>query len=104
MIFDIAIHCRERFLGTDERLKVIKPPKAPQAIAPGAQPAHPSTVRHSNSTLMRSLQVGLRIQLELLRRSIIRTTMNIYTRAVPGAMREVNSRVVEMVLPKRKMG
>jgi hypothetical protein len=30
--------------------------------------------------------------------------MNIYTQAVPDAMREANSRVVEMVLPKRKVG
>jgi hypothetical protein len=30
--------------------------------------------------------------------------MNIYTQAVPEAMREANSRVVEMVLPKREVG
>ena len=30
--------------------------------------------------------------------------VGIYTQAVPDAMREANSRVVEMVLPKRKLG
>ena len=59
--------------------------------------------RHSYSTLLRSLQVDLKVQQELLRHSDIRTTMNIYTQAVPDAMREGNSKVVEMVLPKRKM-
>ena len=62
------------------------------------------TFRHSYSTLLRSLQVDLKVQQELLRHSDIRTTMNIYTQAVPDAMREANSRVVEMVLPKRKVG
>jgi hypothetical protein len=33
-----------------------------------------------------------------------RTTMNIYTQAVPDAMREANGKVVEMVLPRRKVG
>lgn len=60
--------------------------------------------RHSYSTLLRSLQVDLKVQQELLRHSDIRTTMNIYTRAVPDAMREANSKVVEMVLPMRKVG
>jgi integrase len=60
--------------------------------------------RHSYSTLLRSLQVDLKVQQELLRHSDIRTTMNIYTQAVPDAMREANSKVVEMVLPMRKVG
>jgi integrase len=60
--------------------------------------------RHSYSTLLRSLQVDLKVQQELLRHSDIRTTMNIYTQAVPDAMREANSRVVEMVIPNRKVG
>ncbi len=50
------------------------------------------------------VQVDLKVQQELLRHSDIRTTMNIYTQAVPDAMREANSRVVEMVLPTRKVG
>jgi integrase len=58
----------------------------------------------SCSTLLHSLHVDLKVQQELLRHSDIRTTMNIYTQVVPDAMREANSRVVEMVLPKRKVG
>jgi len=59
--------------------------------------------RHSYSTLLHALHVDLKVQQELLRHSDIRTTMNIYTQAVPNAMREANSRVVEMVLPMRKV-
>jgi len=62
-------------------------------------PAH-----NSYSMLLRSLQVDLKVQQELLRHSDIRTTMNIYTRAVPDAKREANSRVLEMLPPRRKVG
>jgi hypothetical protein len=48
--------------------------------------------------------VDLKVQQELLRHSDIHTTMNTYTQAAPDAMREANGRVVEMVLPKRKVG
>jgi len=60
--------------------------------------------RHSYSTLLHALHVDLKVQQELLRHSDIRTTMNIYTQAVPDAMREANSRIVEMVLPMREAG
>jgi len=36
---------------------------------------------------------------ELLRHADIRTTMNIYTQAVPAALREANSKVVRLVIP-----
>jgi len=62
------------------------------------------TFRHSYSTLLRALRVDLKVQQELLRHADIRTTMNIYTQAMPDAMRRANSRVVEMVLPVRKVG
>jgi integrase len=62
------------------------------------------TFRHSYSTLLRALRVDLKVQQELLRHADIRTTMNIYTQAMPDAMRRANSRVVEMVLPERKVG
>jgi integrase len=39
------------------------------------------------------------VQQELLQHADIRTTMNIYTRAVPTALREANSKVVRLVLP-----
>jgi integrase len=55
--------------------------------------------RHSHSTLLHALGVDLKVQQELLRHADIRTTMNIYTQAVPPALREANSKVVRLVLP-----
>ena len=43
--------------------------------------------------------MDLKVQQELLRHADIRTTMNIYTHAVPAALREANSKVVRLVLP-----
>jgi len=57
------------------------------------------TFRHSHSTLLHALGVDLKVQQELLRHADIRTTMNIYTQAVPAALREANSKVVRLVLP-----
>jgi integrase len=73
-------------------------------LAPAAQKAGISrigwhTFRHSHSTLLHALGVDLKVQQELLRHADIRTTMNIYTQAVPTALREANSKVVRLVLP-----
>jgi integrase len=57
------------------------------------------TFRHSHSTLLHALGVDLKVQQELLRHADVRTTMNIYTHAVPKALRRANSRVVRLVLP-----
>jgi len=57
------------------------------------------TFRHSHSTLLHALGVDLKVQQVLLRHADIRTTMNIYTHAVPAALREANSKVVRLVLP-----
>ncbi len=57
------------------------------------------TFRHSHSTLLHALGVDLKVQQELLRHAGVRTTMNIYTQAVPNALREANSRVVRLVMP-----
>ncbi|MGA2814205.1 MAG: tyrosine-type recombinase/integrase [Candidatus Acidiferrum sp.] len=57
------------------------------------------TFRHSHSSLLHALGVDLKVQQELLRHADIRTTMNIYTHAVPGALRKANSKVVRLVLP-----
>ena len=58
------------------------------------------TFRHSYSTMLRSLKVDVKVQQELLRHTDIRTTMNLYTQAIPDDMREANSRVARMVLPR----
>jgi integrase len=60
------------------------------------------TFRHSYSTMLRALRVDVKVQQELLRHADIRTTLNIYTQAVPEALRKANSRVVQMVLPERE--
>lgn len=57
------------------------------------------TFRHSHSTLLHALGVDLKVQQELLRHADVRTTMNIYTQAVPKALREANSKIVRLVLP-----
>lgn len=62
------------------------------------------TFRHTYSTLLRAFGVDVKVQQELLRHADIRTTMNIYTQAVPQAMRDAHGKVVEMLLPMRKAG
>jgi integrase len=62
------------------------------------------TFRHTYSTLLRAFGVDVKVQQELLRHADIQTTMNIYTQAVPQAMREAHGRAVEMLLPMRKAG
>jgi integrase len=57
------------------------------------------TFRHSHSTLLHALGVDLKVQQELLRHADVRTTMNIYMQAVPGALREANSKVVRLLIP-----
>ena len=39
---------------------------------------------------------------ELLRHSSIKVTMDIYTQAVTGTKRKAQSRVIEMIAPKKK--
>ena len=46
----------------------------------------------------------MKVQQELLRHADIRTTMNLYTQAVPQAMPEAHAKVVEVLLPMRKAG
>jgi len=53
-------------------------------------------------SLWAHLGEDMKVQQELLRHSDIRTTMHIYTHTVSPALREANSKVVRMILPKRK--
>jgi len=55
--------------------------------------------RHTYSTLLNEYGTDVKVQQELLRHADIRTTMNIYTRAVPERLREANSKVVRLLLP-----
>jgi integrase len=58
--------------------------------------------RHSYSTLLNELGTDLKVQQALLRHADIRTTMNVYTRAVPDRLRQANSRLVSVLLPTPK--
>jgi len=54
--------------------------------------------RHSYSSMLRQLGVDAKVQQELLRHADIRTTINVYTRAVSEQKRATHSKVVQMVL------
>jgi integrase len=84
------------------RARMIKARQVRPLRRRGYRPYRLATFRHSYSALLRSLAVDVKVQQELLRHADIRTTMNIYTQAVPEALREANSKVVRMVLPTTK--
>lgn len=74
---------------------------APAGVKAGLGKIGWHSFRHTYSTLLRSLKVDVKVQQELLRHADIRTTMNVYTQAIPADLREANSKVVCMVLPAR---
>jgi integrase len=55
--------------------------------------------RHSLATNLRAMGVDVKVAQELLRHANVRTTLDIYTRAVSPQKREANAKVVEMMLP-----
>jgi integrase len=55
--------------------------------------------RHSLATNLRAMGVDVKVAQELLRHANVRTTLDIYTRAVSAQKREANAKVVEMMLP-----
>ena len=57
------------------------------------------TFRHTYSTLLNEHGTDMKVQQELLRHADIRTTMNIYTQAVPERLRQANSKIVGILLP-----
>lgn len=70
----------------------------------GIRPRNPESHRipvQLGSTMLRSLKVDVKVQQELLRHADIRTTMNLYTQAIPDDMREANSQAARMVLPRK---
>jgi integrase len=56
------------------------------------------TFRHTYSSMLRHLEVDVKVQQELLRHADIRTTMNVYTQAMPAALRDANSKVARLVV------
>jgi integrase len=55
--------------------------------------------RHTYSTLLNEYGTDIKVQQELLRHADIRTTMNLYTTAVPDRLRKANRKVVRLLLP-----
>ncbi len=70
----------------------------PAGIAAGIGRVGWHTFRHTYSSLLREHEVDIKVQQALLRHADIRTTMNIYTQAVPRAVREANRRVVSTIM------
>lgn len=60
------------------------------------------TFRHTYSTLLHGNGEDPKVVQELLRHSSIKVTMDIYTQAVTGTKRKAQSRVIEMIAPKRR--
>src|SRR5260370_42707231 len=60
--------------------------------------------RHTYSTPLNEYGTDAKVQQELLRHADIRTTMNIYTRAVPERLRKANRKVVRLLLPTGTAG
>ncbi len=54
---------------------------------------------HSLATNPRAMGVDVKVAQELLRRANVRTTLDIYARAVSQQRRDANAKVVEMMLP-----
>jgi integrase len=61
------------------------------------------TFRHTYSTLLQNNGEDPKVVQELLRHSSIKVTMDIYTQAVTAAKRKAQSKVVEMIAPKKAM-
>jgi len=73
----------------------------PAGIAAGIGRVGWHTFRHTYSCLLREHEVDLKVQQALMRHADIRTTMNIYTQAIPRAVREANRRVVRSIMGKK---
>jgi integrase len=71
----------------------------PAGKAAGAGRIGWHTFRHTYSTLLNEHGTDMKVQQELLRHADIRTTMNIYTQAVPERLRQANSKIVGILLP-----
>ena len=62
------------------------------------------TFRHTYSTLLHANGEDPKVVQELLRHSSIKVTMDVYTQAVTATKRKAQSRVVEMIVPKKPAG
>lgn len=59
------------------------------------------TFRHTYSTLLRANGEDPKVVQELLRHSSIKVTMDVYTQAVTAVKRKAQSKVIELIVPKK---
>ena len=59
------------------------------------------TFRHTFRTLLDETGAPMKVQQELMRHADIRTTMNVYGKAMDGSKREAHGKVVRLVLPSK---
>jgi site-specific recombinase XerD len=69
------------------------------AFFSGTELSRTKRKRHTYSTLLNEYGTDVKVQQELLRHADIRTTMNIYTTALPERLRKANLKVVRLLLP-----
>ncbi len=60
------------------------------------------TFRHTYSTLLHANGEDPKVVQELLRHSSIKVTKDVYTQAVTASKRKAQSRVVEVIVPKKR--
>jgi integrase len=61
------------------------------------------TFRHTYSTLLKANGEDIKVVQELLRHANSRITLDIYTQALTPAKREAQSRIANLILPKKTM-
>src|SRR5262249_2271688 len=60
------------------------------------------TFRHTYSTRLRALGVGIKVQQELLRHATIKSTLGVYSQATSEQKRAANTQVVEFLFNKAR--
>ena len=75
----------------------------PVAIKLGIRSLNWHTFRHTYSTLLHANGEDPKVVQELLRHSSIKVTMDIYTQAVTATKRRAQSRVIELIAPKKQV-
>jgi len=92
---------REPVQGRQETLGALErgaTPYIPAAIRCGIGRIGWHSFRHTFRTLLDETGAPMKVQQELMRHADIRTTMNVYGKAMDASKREAHSKVVRMVL------
>jgi integrase len=73
----------------------------PAALRLGIGPIGWHTFRHTFRSLLDETGAPIKVQQELMRHADIRTTMNVYGKAMDRSKREAHAKVVRLFLPSR---